>query len=150
MSIMINRERPDTPDATSLILELEDHLAARYPAVSRHGYSVDKLIRENVHFFVLRHNDLPASCGGVQFFPGYAELKRMYTRPAFRGQGFARAMLEHLAAHVRTAGVSKLRLETGVHQAEAVALYEKFGFLRIGPFGNYTDDPLSLFLEMSI
>ena len=41
-----------------------------------------------------------------------------------------------------------MRLETGIHQPEAVALYEKGGYHRIPPFGNYPkDDPLSLCYE---
>ena len=40
-----------------------------------------------------------------------------------------------------------LRLETGVHQHEAIGLYERMDFRRIRPFGDYTDDPLSLYYE---
>jgi ribosomal protein S18 acetylase RimI-like enzyme len=56
-------------------------------------------------------------------------------------------MLNHLADYTRARGVDLLRLETGIHQAEAIGLYERMGFRRIPPFGAYTDDPLSLFYE---
>src|SRR5687767_11903388 len=93
----ITRVQPDSPDAQSLIDELESHLAALYPSESRHGYSVQKLLREGVAFFVIHHNDAPAGCGGIQLFGSdYAELKRMYVRPQFRGLGLGKAMVERL------------------------------------------------------
>ena len=141
-------ERPDTPDATALIDELESHLASRYPAESRHGYNVEKLIREGVVFFVARIGTTPVGCGGIQLYGrDYGELKRMYVRPAFRGRGLGRQMLEQLAAHAAAQGVALLWLETGIHQTEAVRLYEGFGFWRRPPFAPYREDPLSVFFE---
>jgi len=149
--VEITPERPDTPDAVALIDELEAVLSPQYPTESRHGYSVQKLIAQGVDFFVVRVDGTPAGCGGVQLFPeGYAELKRMYIRPAFRGRGLARALLDRLAAHARARGASALRLETGVHQHEAIRLYEGVGFQRIGPFGPYREDPLSIFMERPV
>ena len=78
---------------------------------------------------------------------GYGEVKRMYVRPAFRGAGFGRAILERLGERARERGVTLLRLETGIHQVEAIALYEQAGFRAIRPFGPYVDDPLSRFFE---
>jgi putative acetyltransferase len=141
-------ERPDCADAAGLIGELEAHLASRYPAESRHGYSVEKLLREGVAFFVARIQGEAAGCGGVQIHgTEYAELKRMYVRPRFRGLGVGKQMLDRLAAHARAQGVELLRLETGIQQLEAIRLYEAFGFRRRPPFGPYRDDPLSLYYE---
>ena len=148
---VIVMEPPDTPDALMLIAELEGHLVALYPSESRHGYSVEKLLREGVAFFVMREDGVATGCGGVQLFgTEYGELKRMYVRPQFRGLGLGRFMLNRLADYVRQQGVGVLRLETGIYQKEAIALYEGFGFQRIPPFGAYVDDPLSLFLEKRI
>lgn len=144
MSAVITRDRPDTPDATSLISELEAHLASRYPEESRHGFSVDKLLAEGVAFFVLRADGTPASCGGIKLVDdAYGEIKRMYVRPAFRGSGFSKLMLDHLASYARLHNIGLLRLETGIYQQEAIGLYERMGFVQIPPFGPYTDDPLS-------
>jgi putative acetyltransferase len=144
-------EHPDTPDAQALIAELENYLDPLYPSESRHGYSVEKLLRENVAFFVVRQDDAAAGCGGVQLFgTEYGELKRMYVRPEFRGRGLGKLMLEHLARHALQNRVSLLRLETGIHQKEAIGLYEGFGFKRIAPFGEYKEDPLSIFYEKQI
>jgi GNAT superfamily N-acetyltransferase len=148
MSAIITLERPDAADALALIAELEAHLDPLYPRQSRHGYSVEKLLAEDVAFFLIRYNDLPAGCGGIQMFGvEFGEVKRMYVRPQFRGLGLARLMLEHLADYARQQGAGLLRLETGIHQHAAIALYEQIGFRRIPPFGSYTDDPLSRFYE---
>lgn len=153
MTIDIREERADGPDAVALIEELEAHLSPQYPAESRHGFSVEKLLREGVRFFVTRVDGEPAGCGGVLLVDGddrYAEVKRMYVRPGFRGQGLARKLLRHLEDVARDAGFPVIRLETGVHQTAAIALYEAAGYRRIPPFGPYWDDPLSRTYEKSL
>jgi putative acetyltransferase len=148
--IAIARERPDTADALRLIEELDAVLSRLYAVESRHGYSVEKLIRAGVHFFVARADGVPAACGGIQFYPGFGELKRMFVRDAWRGRGLGFAMLEHLAAQARANGCGLLRLETGIHQHAAIRLYERWGFARIEAFPPYKDDPVSVFYEKHI
>jgi len=151
MPITIAAERPDSPQAIALIGELESYLEPLYPAQSRHGYSVEKLLREQVAFFVVRHDGMAAGCGGIQLVgTEYGEIKRMYVRPEFRRLGLGILMLNHLEAHARSHAVKLLRLETGIYQTEAIALYERFGFVRIVPFASYWDDPLSRFYEKRI
>lgn len=148
---VMSRERPDSADARALIAELETELVPLYPQASRHGYSVDKLIRQGVAFFVLRHGGAAAGRGGIQLYgTEYGELKRMYVRPRSRGLGLARQMLQHLAAHARSHGVMLLRLETGIHQHAAIGLYERTGFSLVPPFGEYREDPLSRFYEKKL
>ncbi|MBI2748112.1 MAG: GNAT family N-acetyltransferase [Burkholderiales bacterium] len=151
MPATIATERPDTADARGLVDELEAHLATLYPLESRHGYSVEKLIREGVSFFLIRESGGPVGCGGVQLFGAeYGEIKRMYVRPQFRRLGLGRLMLDHLVDYARSRGVGLLRLETGIHQHAAIGLYERVGFQSIPPFGAYKDDPLSRFYEKRI
>lgn len=153
MSILIQKERPDTADAIQLIDELEQVLSAEYPPEDRHGYSVQKLIDQGVEFYVIRYNGAAAGCGGVQIFddePAYGEVKRMYVRPAFRGLGLAKAMLRQIEAFTRTQGVNVLRLETGTVQTEALGLYKRFGFYAVGPFGDYVASDNNLFFEVQL
>jgi GNAT superfamily N-acetyltransferase len=145
---VITAEHPASPDAMALIAELDQHLNPLYPTESRHGFSVQKLIEDAVAFFVVRHDGAAAGCGGIKLYGvEYGEIKRMYVRPAFRGLGLARLLLDHLTDYARRYGVDVLRLETGIHQSAAIRLYEQAGFVRIPPFGEYTDDPLSLCYE---
>ena len=151
MPASITLERPDTPDARALIAELEAYLEPLYPRESRHGYSVEKLIVEGVAFFLIRDDGAPVGCGGIKLFgTEYGEIKRMYVRPQSRGRGFAKMMLNHLADYAQKQGVATLRLETGIHQPAAIALYEQIGFEQIPPFGDYKFDPLSRFYEKRI
>jgi putative acetyltransferase len=151
MSVVIAEERPDSPDAVALIGELDEHLGALYAVQSRHGFSVEKLLRDGVKFFIARDGGRPAGCGGVLLVGReYAEVKRMYVRPAFRGRRIGRLMLDHLVEHARQHGLTVIRLETGIHQREAIALYEARGFRKIPPFGPYRDDPVSLCYELRL
>jgi len=130
---------------------LEAQLEPLYPKTSRHGYSVEKLMKQGVAFFVTRHDGILAGCGGIELFGvEYGEIKRMYVRPRFRGLGLARLMLNHLATYAQQHNIYLLRLETGIHQKEAIGLYERMGFQRIRPFGPYKEDPLSRFYEKPI
>ena len=148
MPTLIVAERPDTEDATILIGELDGYLEPLYPQESRHGFRIEQLLREAVAFFVMRHDGMPAGCGGVKLFgTAYGEIKRMYVRPRFRGLGLGKLMLRHLTGYARHQGVAVLRLETGIYQPEAIGLYERCGFRRIPPFGAYQEDPLSVFYE---
>ena len=151
MPTVITAEHPASADATALIAELDAHLTPLYPSESRHGFSVQKLITDAVAFFVIRDDGAPAGCGGIKLFgTEYGEIKRMWVRPSFRGLGYGKAMLDHLAEYARQHGVGVLRLETGIHQHAAIRLYEREGFKRIPPFGNYRNDPVSLCYEKQI
>jgi putative acetyltransferase len=152
MATTIELERADSPDAAALVAELDAYLIPLYPIEAHYGYDVAKLLRQDVAFFVIRQDGVAAGCGGVQLFGmEYGEIKRMYVRPAFRGLGLAKQMLEHLAGYVRGRGVGLLRLETGIHQPEAMGLYERYGFQRTGPFGDYpADGPYNVFYELRL
>jgi putative acetyltransferase len=151
MAVVITPEHPASPDATALITELDAHLEPLYPRESRHGFSVQKLLADFVAFFVIRDGRAPVGCGGIKLFgTEYGEIKRMWVRPPYRGSGFGKLMLDHLADYAKSHGVGVLRLETGIHQHAAIRLYEQVGFRRIPPFGPYTDDPVSRCYEKRI
>ena len=150
-SITILPERPDSAEAVSLIDELEAFLVPLYPSESRHGFSVEKLVSEKVAFFILRYNGASAGCGGVKLFGmEYGEIKRIYVRPQYRGLGLSKLIMEALADYARENGIPILRLETGIHKPEAIGLYESLGYRRIGAFGEYKEDPLSVYFEKRI
>src|SRR5262249_27669377 len=95
-----------------------------------------------------------AGCGAFVHQSGqggeYAEIKRMFVRPEFRGMKLGRRILEELENLARDSGLELVRLETGIHQAEALRLYERAGYQRRGPFGDYPEDPLSVFMEKKL
>lgn len=144
MNVAIDEERADSKDARALVDALEAELAAVYPDESRHGYAVEKLLARGVKFFVVRLDGEPVGCGGVEIAGEHAELKRMFVRPSHRGRGLSRALIERLERAAREGGARVLLLETGVHQSEALALYERSGFRKVAPFPPYFDDPVSV------
>lgn len=151
MQATIVRQRPDTADSLTLIAELEAYLTPLYPNESQFGYSPERLLKENVAFFLVKVDGLPVGCGAVKLYRDFGEVKRMYIRPEFRGHGLARIMLQHLETYAFQHGLKVMRLETGVHQPEAVRLYEKAGYYKIQSFEPYPKDlPLSLFYEKQI
>jgi GNAT superfamily N-acetyltransferase len=143
--------RADSPGAMELLAELDAALLEYpYPPESRHAFSVGKLIRESVAFFVASYHGQLAACGGVKLFSDYGEVKRMYVRPRFRGLGLGKAILNRLAEHAGAHGIDTLRLETGIYQVEAIGLYDSWGFARRGPFGDYKDDPNTVYFEKQL
>src|SRR5918996_4892090 len=151
MPTMIVAESPDTVDARTLIAELDAYLIPLYPIEDHYGYSIEQLLNEEVAFFVIRHDGVAAGGGGIKLVgTAYGEIKRMYVRPAFRGLGLGTHMLEHLTAYALQHGVGVLRLETGIYQPEASRLYERYGFQRIPPFGDYEEGPFHLFYEKRV
>lgn len=84
--------------------------------------------------------DLPVVCGGVRRHDDdVGEIKRMYVVPEHRGCGHARVLLRALEARARGLGYSRLVLQTGAPQPEAVALYESEGYARVTGYGYYRD-----------
>jgi GNAT superfamily N-acetyltransferase len=95
----------------------------------------------------------PAGCAAFhRFEPGICELKRMYVRPAFRGHGIARRLLETLIQEAQTAGYSVMRLETAAFMEDAHKLYYSLDFQPVPPYYDIPEGlrPISVFMERSI
>ena len=155
MDLTIERVSGPTDEIRQLLAELDRTLAGPYLPEQHHALSLDQLFDANVRFFAARLDGVAAGCGGVAFYDGFAEVKRMYTRPTARRQGVAMALLRRLEAEAKRAGHSVLRLETGMYQAEAIEFYVHAGFERRDAFGDYLDlSPraveTSVFYEKSI
>jgi putative acetyltransferase len=140
-------ESPDQPDVLRLIDELDAYQKPLYPEESHHGIDLDAMLDPSVAFAVARAGGAAIGCGAVVVIDGYAELKRMYVDPDRRGAGIGRALLQFLEREASTRGATVARLETGIHQHAAIAMYERAGYGHRGPFGAYTDDPVSVFME---
>jgi len=151
MTTIISLERPDTLDGVKYIDELESHLAPIYPQENRFGHSIDKLIQQGMAFFILRQDGIPVWCGGVHFFDlEYSELKRMFVRSQFRGLGLGKLMIEYLENYAREHNIPWLRLYTGIHQKEAVKLYQRMGYQSCPPSGELSAIPFYVYLQKRI
>lgn len=150
MTVTITREDPRQPDVIRLVQDLDDYMAALYPAESNHLLDIETLARPEILFHVARRDGAAIGCAALWLRDGadYAEVKRVYVSPAARGGKLGAKLITILEAAARTAGRCILRLETGIHQPEARRLFLAAGFHDCGPFGDYpADDPLSVFME---
>jgi putative acetyltransferase len=145
---VIQIESPRADGVAELIAALDGYLSSLYPPSSNHFLDLEQLSQPDVRFFVGRRGCTPLACGALRIDrAGYGEVKRMYVAPAARGQGLGRAILQTIEAQAAREGLGLMRLETGIHQAEAIALYRASGYVDCGPFGEYKLDPLSCFME---
>jgi len=136
---MIERCDILSADAQALIARLDVELAAIYPEEGANHFRLDpaEVAPGRGGFFVARANE-PLGCGAIRLLDdGRAEIKRMFVLPAARGRGVGRAILTALLDEARALGAASVVLETGLRQREAIALYERAGFTRIPPWGEY-------------
>ncbi|HWA66696.1 MAG TPA: GNAT family N-acetyltransferase [Mycobacteriales bacterium] len=149
MTTRIGRADFDDPALAAFLQAHLDDLAPTAPAESRHALDITKLQAPHVRLWVMYDGDRLIATGalaGLQ--PGHEELKSMRTDPTRRREGLARGILDHLIADAVSRGVTQLWLETGSMDffAPARALYLSAGFEPCGPFGDYVEDPNSVFM----
>jgi len=148
VNVVIARADPREPRVRVLIEELDAYQLSLYPAESNHLLDVGTLTQPQMRFFSVSVDGEVLGCGGIWLHEDYAEVKRVYVRPEARGLGLAKKIMARLEDEARAAGMKIARLETGIHQPEALGLYRALGYADRGPFGDYpTDDPMSVFME---
>jgi GNAT superfamily N-acetyltransferase len=128
----------------ALIHALNEELRGIYPQPGATHFRIDpgEVAEGRGVFLVVYREGAPVGCGAVRLLDaGAAELKRMYVRPAARGAGLGRRLVGELEARARALGARRLVLETGVHQAAALALYRSAGFRPIPLYGEYRLSP---------
>lgn len=149
--MIIAIESPRQDDVVAMLNQLDAYCADLYPAESNHLMDVASLCAPEVVFLVARDaQGRAAGCGAFVNRGRYAEVKRMYVDPARRGQGVGGKLLADIAQRAAQAGLPALMLETGISQPEAIGLYERDGFARCAPFGDYLPDPLSIFMVKTL
>lgn len=149
-ALEIAPEALTSPVATALVAALNGELAAFYPEPGATHFRLDptEVAAGSGVFLVAHWSGLPVGCGALrrlreagiirELGPGVGELKRMYVAPELRGKGIGRALLTRLEAEARALGLTRLVLETGTRQTEALTLYRRAGFTEIPAYGEYS------------
>lgn len=134
-----------TADASrALIAALNAELSGVYvePGATHFRLDPEEVSGGRGTFLIVYQNGVPVGCGALRRIDAEtAELKRMYVVPAVRGTGLGRRLVAALEVEARTLGIRRLVLETGIHQAAALALYRATGFQSIPLFGEYCLSP---------
>ncbi|GHJ49184.1 N-acetyltransferase [Catellatospora sp. TT07R-123] len=116
------------PRVAPLVAAMKAEMDLRYP--EEVGLDHPQVLTDAVFLLVLAAGEPVGTCA-VQLLGAEAELKRMYVRPDQRGRGVAGRLMREAEAVARRAGCARFKLETGVRQPEAIAVYERAGFARI-------------------
>jgi GNAT superfamily N-acetyltransferase len=147
--------RADAPAIAELTAEVVAEYAVRYD--DPHD-DIAPTAPDSTWLLVLDDDTAPVGCGAVQSWShtvpdapaDVGELKRMYVRPAARGRGLSRLLLDGLVAVARDRGMTALVLETGTEQPEAIGLYTSYGFTPTQLWGPYRDDPRTRCLRLDL
>ena len=150
MVILIQQVDPTQGQVTDLIHQLDEYQDSMYPPESNHLESIDELSKTNVDFLAAYADSEICGIGAVKVLNDYGEIKRLYVPEKYRGKGIAQQIVKELENCLVKRSIFTARLETGIHQHEAIDLYKRLGYIEIAPFGDYIKDPLSLFMEKNI
>jgi len=146
MNVRVEADQYDSSVALPLVGELLTELHARYGVADADpdGLSAPQLAAPHGVFVVAWVDADAVGCGALRRVDEHVgELKRMYVRPSWRGQGVGRAVLAAVEARARALGYERLILETGTRQPEATGLYTAAGYTPIAPYGAYRWTPAS-------
>ncbi|NJM25113.1 MAG: GNAT family N-acetyltransferase [Bacteroidia bacterium] len=139
------------PDFLQLVGLLDQDLLDRYQELQAFFTPFNKL---SEGFVVLVYvNSVAVACGclrPMKEWPLTGEIKRMYTRPAMRGRGFAAAVVRELEQWAAEAGLERIVLETGDRQPEAIHVYRKLGYAQIENYGPYKESPYSFCMAKNL
>jgi putative acetyltransferase len=146
----------DDPAAADIRELLRTHLAFAHdvtPEGHVHALAVERLLDPHVTLVSARDDGILLGVGALKELDDeHAEIKAMHTTVAARGHGVGRAVLERLTSIGRDRGYQRLSLETGTMDAFAPArsLYVSAGFAPCEPFGEYTANPHSVCMTISL
>ncbi len=133
-------------DMGEMIAELNDLLLTLSPPEACYHMTAEEMSGEATTVFVARIDGKAAACGALhRHADGIAEVKRMYTRPAYQGLGLGSSILDRIISLATREGISMLVLETGDKHPAAWRIYERAGFSRCEPVLDYPDSPYSIF-----
>ena len=155
MTVTIEPGAPRSEEAGALLQKLDEALSRGYAPDQQHGLSVEALEEPHVHFFLARQDGRAVGCGAVALFDGFGEIKRMFADQDTRRSGVGTSLVARFEEVARRHNRPLLRLETGIHQHEALRFYERLGFSRRPAFGAYLDLPphtieTSIFFEKAL
>jgi len=141
---------PESTDASRLLAASDTLMKSLYPAESNHLEPAEALKKDGVVFLGASVDGRVIACGAAKEMIDdgrYAEIKRVFVVEGMRGGRIAERIMAELERRMAKRGITVFRLETGISQPAALALYRRLGYREREPFGAYRPDPLSVFME---
>ena len=144
------------PNQDGVVDLLREHLADMHgvtPPGSVHALDIDSLDHPSVTLWVARDDSVVLGCVALkELSRSHGEIKSMRTSSGARNRGVASTLLSNLIQVAKDRGYQRLSLETGsiAFFEPARSLYRRFGFTECGPFADYSPDPNSTFMTMTI
>jgi putative acetyltransferase len=140
-------ENPDQPEVQAMFDEARALYLTMYPGGRTRLPQIADLQKPGTTFWIVREDGKAIGCGALTRNDGWGEMKRMYVTAAARRRNIGEMILETIEDYAEANGIPVLRLETGERQLAAISLYRSHGYKPRGPFGDYADDDISLFME---
>jgi len=141
---------PGAPEAVGLLRASHALMRRMFAPEENHFLSIDALRAPDIRFFLAETQGRALGCAALVLNPGYGEVKSMFVASAARGSGAADALMTRIETEARAQALPLLRLETGTGLDAALAFYARHGFARRGPFGAYTANATSIFMEKAL
>ena len=123
------------------------------PKGSAHVFDLQRLKQPDVRFWSVWEDQQLLGTGALKTFGAvHGEVKSMHTSQSARRRGVGSALLQHILAEARSAGLKRLYLETGSFDyfAPARALYARHGFRECEAFSGYKPDANSTFMTLEL
>ena len=105
----------------------------------------------NGRLLLAYHDNESAGCVALRKIDdGICEMKRLFVRDKFRGQGLGRSLIDAIISEAKDIGYKRMRLDTlPPKMNDAIALYRSFGFEEIEPY--YKNPvPGAMFMELRL
>lgn len=160
MSLTLELAYEDPDEIRPLFQEYTDMLVRESPSFAEYlkiqHYDAElndlrqKYGQPGGRLYLARVDGVPAGCVGLRGLDETrCELKRMYVRPRYRGQGISAVLMERILADARKIGYRKMLLDTLPFLTTAIAMYKRRGFVGIP---SYNDSPLpeTIYMELEL
>jgi putative acetyltransferase len=143
----------DDPRVVALLHTHVTRARAETARGSAHALDLAGLRAPEITFWSVWEGDEVVGVGALKRLSAdHGEVKSMHTAEAARGRGVGLALLRQIMATARARGMRRLSLETGSwpYFQPARALYARHGFVESAPFGDYREDPNSVFMTLEL
>lgn len=155
--MIVNSITQLSEDVDDLIQQSRRYQEILYPPESINQDDPHYLINGGMYFIGAYDSEKLCGIGGVKIMHDimiddgyYGEIKNLFVDPDSRGRGASKMIMNSLENYLIKKEVKLCRLETGVSQPESIGLYQRLGYRDCQAYGDYADDPLSVFMEKTL